>query len=153
MRHGCLTSFQNEINNPCSGGTQHRQRRRNSNRRCPPARSRAWCSWIDKVLCFLNSCPGKKSIVRHYEISVAQYRIKGVECFRVESSRFVTMAGNTQSTKLKISTHHLVGNNLITLPTVFDLVPSHFHLFLDLEKFPAGKYFNDIDDVMQEVQT
>ena len=62
--------------------------------------------------------------------SVMQYRTKGVECLCVESSRFMTMPGNTQPTKLKISSYNLVGNNSATHPTVLTWHQAIFTCFL-----------------------
>jgi histone-lysine N-methyltransferase SETMAR len=62
------------------------------------------------------------------------------------------MLGHTPLLKLKPSSHHLAGNNLITPSYNPDLVPSDFHLFLCFNKFLAGRHFLNDDDIEEAVK-
>jgi hypothetical protein len=65
------------------------------------------------------------------------------------------MLGHTPQLKLKPSSLHLAGNNLITLPSPYipDLAPSDFNLFLRLNKFLDGQRFLSNDDTKEAIKT
>jgi hypothetical protein len=58
----------------------------------------------------------------------------------------MTMPAHTMPLQRKISSRHLVGNNLIITPYGPFLASSEFHLFLHLKTFLSGRRFHNDDD-------